>query len=318
MTAVTSAGKYVVTRPASRGAAFWRALVRHWPVYLGGVILPLVVYAVFIGFPVLSTMYLSLERWNGLEAQRVFVGLENWRALFQDPSFTLSLTNNVKWAIVSLLVPVGGGLLLAVFLSSGKVHFSSAFRALMFLPSTMSLVSIGVMFAVILNPVFGGLNEALRALGLGFLIREWLEDPNLVLYTLTGVFTWHYLGMAMIMFHAGISQVPVELYETAKIEGSGPFQTLWYVTIPMIKPVITVVTVLTVMISFRAFDIVMVMTRGGPFKQSNVLAYFMYLEAFQKYRFGYGAAIGVCILLLSSIFAAIYLSRIAGEAEYVS
>jgi ABC-type sugar transport system permease subunit len=122
----------------------------------------------------------------------------------------------------------------------------------------------------------------------------------------------------MIMFHAGISQVPLELYETAKIEGAGAFQTLWYVTIPMIRPVITVVTMLTVMLSFRAFDIVMVMTRGGPAKASNVLAYFMYLEAFQKYRFGYGAAIAVCILVLSSVFAVIYLSRIAGEAEYAS
>jgi multiple sugar transport system permease protein/raffinose/stachyose/melibiose transport system permease protein len=317
MTAITGAGKSVA-RPASRGAVIMREFARHWTIYLGGVIIPLAVYAVFIGFPVLSTMYLSLERWNGLGAERVFVGLENWRNLFQDPSFTLSLTNNLKWAIVSLVVPVGGGLLLAVFLSSGKIYFGSAFRALMFLPSTMSLVTIGVMFALILNPVFGGLNEALRALRLSFLIHGWLDEPNLVLYTLTGVFTWHYLGMAMIMFHAGISQVPTELYETARIEGSGPLQTLWYVTIPMIRPVITVVTMLTVMISFRAFDIVMVMTRGGPFKQSNVLAYFMYLEAFQKYRYGYGAAIGICILLLSSIFAAIYLSRIAGEAEYVS
>ncbi len=291
-------------------------LLRRWPVYLGGIVMPLAVYAVFMGYPAVKTVWLSFQSWDGLSAAPVFVGLENWRTLLKDPGFLLSLGNNLKWAAVALLVPVGLGLLLAAFLASGKVYLAGIMRALLFLPSTMSLVVIGLMFTLILNPVFGGLNTALTSLGLDFLVHDWLGEPGLVLYTLTGVFAWAYIGLPMFMFYGAIMQVPTELYEAARIEGANALQTLVNVTIPVIRPVIAVVALLTIIESFRAFDIVMVMTRGGPFKQSSVLAYQMYVESFLKYRFGYGAAIATCILLLSLIFYPFYLKGVAGEAEY--
>ena len=121
-----------------------------------------------------------------------------------------------------------------------------------------------------------------------------------------------------MLFHAGISEIPEELFEAARIEGASGPQIFWNVTLPLLKPVSIVVTMLTVINSIKAFDLVMVMTRGGPFNTTSVLGYFMYNETFWKYRFGYGASISVVILVLSSIFAAIYLRQIAGEAMYVS
>jgi multiple sugar transport system permease protein/raffinose/stachyose/melibiose transport system permease protein len=165
-----------------------------------------------------------------------------------------------------------------------------------------------------MNPVFGGLNEALRLIGLGALTQQWLTNPTLVMYSLICVFSWSYIGVSMMLFHAGISQIDPELYEMATLEGANFFQTLWMVTLPMLRPVMTVVVTLTVISSLKAFDLVLLMTKGGPYKMSNVLGYFMYTEAFHKYRFGYGAAISVIILLLSSVFAAVYLRNIAKGA----
>lgn len=301
-----------------RLSSLGRATKRHWFIYLGGIVLPLALYAIFIGYPILKTLYLSLAEWNGLDPEITMVGLDNYRTLLKDPIFKLSLVNNVKWAVVTLLFPVVMGLLLAVFLHSGKVYFTGPFRSTLFLPATMSLVTIGIMFALILNPVFGALNEGLRALGLGFLAHDWLGDPDTALYTLLAVFGWFYTGLPLMLFHAGISEIPQELFEAAKIEGANGLQVFWYVTLPLLRPVTIVVTMLTVITSLKAFDLVMVMTRGGPFNRTSVLGYFMYTESFWNYRFGYGAAISVVILLLSSVFAAIYLRNMAGEALDVS
>ena len=290
-----------------------RIALKHPFVFIFGIIFPLALYAIFIGYPLVNVTYLSLTSWDGIEMTKEFVGIENYTNLIQDPNFRLSLSNNFKWALVTLLFPVVIGLLLAVVLQSGKIFFSNGFRAIIFLPSTMPLVMVGIMFAMILNPVFGAMNKTLNALGLSFLIQDWLGDPKIALYTLIGVFSWSYIGLPMILYYAGISEIPQELFEAAQIEGANGFQVLRFVTFPMLLPVTTVVTMLTAINSLRAFDLVMIMTRGGPFRQTSVLGYFMYTETFWNYRFGYGAAISVAILLLSAIFTAIYLRSIAGE-----
>lgn len=296
----------------------WHDVRHHWFVYLGGIVLPLALYTVFIGYPLLNTIYLSLVEWNGLDPEWVFVGPGNYQALFKDPVFWLSLANNVKWAIMTLLFPVVLGLVLAAFLHTGRAYFPAGFRSLLFLPATMSLVTIGIMFALILNPIFGALNEALRLIGLGALAHDWLGDAKTALYTLIAVFGWSYTGLPLMLYHAGISEIPSELFEAATIEGASGIQSFWYVTLPMLRPVTTVVTMLTVINSLKVFDLVMVMTRGGPFNQTSVLGYMMYTETFWNYRFGYGAAVSVVILLLSSVFAAIYVRNVAGESLYVS
>jgi len=295
-----------------------RGFKQHTFIYITGIIIPLLLYFIFIGYPIFETIVLSFEEWNGLDMLRTPVGFENYRELVQDPIFSLSLINNLKWAIFTLLFPVVLGLLLAVFLNSGNVYFPSSFRVIIFIPVTMSLVTVGVMWRFLLAPTFGGFNLTLQKIGLGSLVQDWLGNPDIVLYTLIVIFGWAYTGMALMLFHAGIIEIPEELFDAAKIEGANGWQTFINVTFPLLKPVSIVVVMLTIINSIKAFDLVMVMTSGGPFNSTSVLGYFMYKATFWDYRYGYGAAISIVILVFSSIFAAIYLKRVSGEAMYVS
>lgn len=296
-------------------AAFLASDIRkHWFLYFSGVLIPLLAYIVFIGYPLIKSILISFCSWDGLGDQ-IFVGLKNYKNLFTDRDFLLCLKNNLFWAVFSIIVPVGGGLVLAVILKSKKLYLGSLFRVLFFVPCTASLAATGIIFSVILNPVFGGLNEALRSVGLGGLIQGWLDDPNVVMFTLLSIFSWNYMGMPMIMFHAGLSQIEPELYEMAEIEGANSFQKFIHITIPLLKSVFTVVVLLVIISSLKAFDLVTVMTKGGPGKDSDVLAYFMYTEVFHNYKFGYGASIGVVILLLSIVFAVMYIKNVAGRSS---
>jgi raffinose/stachyose/melibiose transport system permease protein len=282
---------------------------KHKLVFALGIVLPLILYFIFIGYPLLRTIQLSFFSWDGISAEKTFVGGSNFIELVTDSDFYLSLINNIKWAVLTILFPVVMGLILSVILHSGKIYCAGFFRAVIFLPSTMSLVMIGIMFSIILNPGFGALNNLFRSLHLDFLAREWLGDAKLALYTLIGVFSWHYIGLPMILYYSGIAAIPEELYESAKLEGSNSFNTLFRITIPLLRPVTAVVVILTVINSLKAFDLIMVMTRGGPYRQTSVLGYYMYTETFWNYRYGYGAAISVSILVLSSIFVYFYLKQ---------
>jgi raffinose/stachyose/melibiose transport system permease protein len=291
----------------------WHGFKEDWFKYLFGIIIPLILFCIFVGYPIIGTIQLSFFKWNGFSFEKEFVGLDNFKRLIADPNFVLSFVNNIKWFILTLIFPVFGGLVFAAILSSNRIYLTKLFLVLMLLPITLSMVTIGVMFGLILNPVFGALNLALGTIGLDFLQTDWL-GPNIALYTLIAVGSWSFIGMTTLMFHAAMTQVPEELYDTAKIEGANAVQTFRYVTLPMIRSVIAVVTILVAINSLRAFDLVLVMTRGGPFKKTNVLGYFMWNESFYKMRFGYGAAIGTSILLLSSLFIIFYIRNSAGEA----
>ena len=142
----------------------WNGFTQHTFIYISGIIIPLLLYVIFIGYPIVDTIILSFNEWNGLDIQRTPVGLENYRELLKDPIFSLSLINNLKWAILTLLFPVVLGLLLAVFLNSGNVYFPSFFRVILFIPVTMSLVTVGIMFRFLLTPTFGGFNLTLQKL----------------------------------------------------------------------------------------------------------------------------------------------------------
>jgi raffinose/stachyose/melibiose transport system permease protein len=269
----------------------------------------------FMGYPIAETLILSLYKWDGITPDKLFVGLRNYSEIFNDPFFIITLGNNVRWAILTLILPVGGGLLLAVALHSGKIYFPTFFRTLFFLSATMSLVTVGLMFALILNPAFGALNEGLKFLGLGILIQDWLGDPKIAIYTLILVFGWYYIGLPMILFYAGISEIPLDLYETATLEGASGWQSLRYITIPLLKPVTIVVTAQAVIQSLKAFDLVMTMTRGGPYNTTSVLGYYMYKQTFWTSHYGIGAATSTVILVLSSVFAILYMRQILGEAS---
>jgi raffinose/stachyose/melibiose transport system permease protein len=291
-----------------RGTLHWRNFRQDWLKFVFGIFLPLILFIIFIGYPMLNTIYLSLFDWNGITTTMKFIGFQNYIKLIHDSHLALSLTNNLLWFVLTLIFPLMGGLILGAILSSGRIYFTKVLMVLLLLPITFSMVTIGTMFGLITNPVFGALNQALASIGLGFIHPDWL-GPNLAIYTLIAVSSWSGLGMTTLMFNAAMGQVPDELYETAKMEGARPYQTFWYVTLPSIRPIIGIVTVLVAIGSLRAFDLVFVMTRGGPFRRTTVLGYMLFDEAFTKYHFGYGAAIGTVILLFAAVLMYFYIRQ---------
>ena len=286
---------------------------RHKFIWVFGLALPVVVYAVFVGFPIARTFYLSLTDWDGISPTQEFIGLANYQALIHDPAFWQSFKNSAIWTLLTIIIPVGGGFLLAAYLANQRPRIGDTARSVLFLPATISLVAVGLMFRLILNPVFGAMNALLSAVGLEELNRDWLGDPSINLYVLIMVFSWAYIGFPLVMFYAGIQQIPAELYENAELAGASALQTLRYVTIPLIRPVAGVVVVLAGLAAIRSFDQVLAMTRGGPYGTTTVLGYFMYSQTFLSYHYGYGAAISVVILLISGLFAFFYLRSLGRD-----
>ena len=291
---------------------------KHTFVFILGLVAPLTVFTVFAGYPILYNLFLSFTRWNGLSPNIQPVGLHNYIELSRDPRFTLSLGNTLKWTILSLLISLGLGLLLSIVLFLGKVYLPSLFRLLIFVPVTMSLVATGIMFSLILSPEFGLLDQSLRLLHLTRLSHFWLGDYRTALYVLIAIGAWGYAGIPLMLFHAGLSEIDAELLDAARLDGASDFQLARHIILPTLRPVFVIVALLSVIQSLRTFDLVATMTQGGPAGSTKVLGYFMYSETFWNNRFGYGAAISVIILVLSSGFAWTYLRSVANNALHIS
>ena len=280
---------------------------RHVFVTIFGIVVPIALFACFIGFPIAHTLYLSLFEWNGMAPTKTFVGLANYAYMLHDKYFYISLTNNLKWLAVSLAFPVVLGFLIAYAMRARVVYFPTLLRTAIFFPVTMSLIAVGLMFLLILNPIFGAFDTLLRAVGLGFLVREWFGDYHIAIYTLAVVGGWAFTGLPMIFYFAGIGDVPKETFDAARIEGAGHFRMMLRVALPQLRPVTAVVVMLTLFESLKAFDLIAVMTKGAPFGRTDVLGYLVYLESFRNSRFGYGATVSVAILVLSIAVAALLL-----------
>ena len=236
--------------------------------------------------------------------QRPSSGSRTIEYLLQTSYFYTALFNNVKWVAVTLVFPVCLGLAIAYGLRASRILPSpTLIRTVIFFPVTMSLISVGLMFLLILNPLFGAFDTLLQSIGLGGLVMEWFGDYRVALYTLTVVSGWAFTGMPMIFYFAGLGDVPKETFDAARIEGAGHLRMLTQVAVPQLRPVTAVVVMLTIFESLRAFDLIAVMTKGAPFGTTNVLGYLVYLESFWNSRFGYGATLSVAILAVSILLA---------------
>lgn len=278
---------------------------QHVFVTIFGVAVPLAVFIAFIGYPILYTFYLSFFEWNGMSPDMKFIGLGNYQQILNDKYVYIALVNNAKWLAVSLAFPVTLGFFIAYVMKAGLVYFPGLLRTIVFFPVTMSLIAVGLMFLLILNPVFGAFDTLLRSVGLGAFVFEWFGDYRIAIFTLAFISGWAFTGMPMIFYHAGIGDVPKETFEAARIEGAGHSRMIWNVALPQLRPVTGVVVMLTLFESLRAFDLIAVLTKGAPFGRTNVLGYLVYLESFWNSRFGYGAALSIVILVLAGLLAAL-------------
>lgn len=271
----------------------------------------LLIYAAFVLVPFGRTFWISFQTWDGITPS-AWAGLDNYRRVFTDPQVRETFTNALVLVGFYSLLPLALGLLLAALLSRMRVRGISAFRAVLFLPQVVALVAVGVVWRWILAPD-GPLNDGLRAVGLGSVARPWLGDFTWALPSVGLVGTWVMFGLAMVLLVAGVQKIPTSLYDAARVDGAGPVREFFVVTLPGLRNEIVVVLVLTTTTALRSFDLVYVMTGGGPGTSTSVPSYRLYTAAFQTGEAGLGAAIG--IVLAVAIFVVAFAITRLGESR---
>lgn len=268
-------------------------------------ILPaLLLYAIFFLYPTLSNLRYALTEWDGF-AQPKFVGIDNFtRAATNDDIFVKVLGNNVEFSLLVIIFQTGLSLLFAIFLLK-NTKASVALRTLYFFPTILSSVSIALVWMFIYEPNLGALNTLLRNFGFDSLALSWLGSETITLRAIAFTQVWFHTGQMMVVYIAGLQQIPRELYEAAEVDGASRWQQFRNVTWPMALPTTAVVMAYTTIQSFRAFDLIYTMTGGGPKNSTNILVTLIYQTAFGEYRFGYAASLSiylvVFILLLTSL-----------------
>jgi raffinose/stachyose/melibiose transport system permease protein len=264
----------------------------------------LVLYAGFVIVPMVLAGYYSLYDWNGLGPLTKFVGLGNYVRALGDPVFRAAVGHNAVIVVLSLVVQLPLSIALAMLLHR-RLRGRAVLRTVLFAPYVLSEVVSAVAWQLILQPA-GPADSLLDALGLGGLTQLWLADRTLVLYTLFVVLTWKYLGFGIILFLAGLQGVPIELLEAAKVDGASAWQRTRHVVLPLLGPTIRIWVFLSVIGALQLFDIVWIMTRGGPSNATMTMATFLVDRGFERSQFGYGSALAVLLFVVSFAFALLY------------
>ncbi len=265
----------------------------------------LIVFSVFVLWPLLNSFRYSFTNWNGFNPNYKFIGFDNFAKVFSDPNFFTAIINTAIWMVAALVLPTLLGLALALLLNTG-LRGAAIFKSIFYLPICLSAVIVGQIWIWIYQPDWGLLNTAIaRVFGLQSFTFAWLAEPSTALGSVILAWSWQQTGLAMVIFLAGLTSIPRDLLEAADIDGVNRWKQTLHIVLPMLRPATIVVIALSVINSLKGFDILYIMTGGGPFHSSNTLAFFMYEESFKKYRMGYGSAISVVlfVIALSIIFS---------------
>jgi raffinose/stachyose/melibiose transport system permease protein len=281
--------------------------MRHRPLTAWLLALPaLAVFAFYITWPLVHTVVLSAYSWSALNPARTFEGLGNYTELARDPVLRTALINNGLWIVLSLVLQLPPAMLLAVGIGSA-LRRHRILRTVYFSPLIIPAVAVGLIWTLFYDPNFGALNALLEALGLDAWTAGWLGDVRLATPCIIAVSCWRYTGFHMMILLAGLQAIPDDIYEAALIDGANAWRTFWAITLPLMKRVVLVDALLITVGSVKIFDLIWVMTGGGPNHASEVLATYMYRAAFSDDRMGYSAAIATVMLVLTLIATVIYL-----------
>lgn len=269
----------------------------------------LAVFSVFVIWPLLDSFRYSFTNWNGFNPNYKFVGLDNFAKIFTDPNFVTATVNTAIWMVAALLLPTLLGLALALLLNAG-LRGASIFKSIFYLPICLSAVIVGQIWIWIYQPDWGLLNNVVAFVTGGKFDFAWLAQPSTALGSVILAWSWQQTGLAMVIFLAGLTSIPRDLLEAADIDGVKRWKQIIHIVLPMLRPATVVVVALSVINSLKGFDILYIMTGGGPFQSSNTLAFFMYEESFRKYRMGYGSAIAVVLFLVALSIIFVYFRQL--------
>lgn len=266
----------------------------------------LLLYGFFFIYPFIVSIYYSLTDWDGAQPIKEFIGLANYRALLSDSLLWESLYHNLIWVVLGTAAPIAIGLLLGVLLWSGA-RGTTLFRTVYFLPFILSQVVVAIIWNWIYHPLWGPLNISLRAVGLDSLARGWLGDPAWALLAVIIVAVWAYFGFTFVVIIAGLQDVSKELVEAATLDGANPWQRFVHVIVPQLRHVLTMITAFTLIGGFNVFDIIFVMTQGGPGTATQVIGTYTYRKAFEQGDIGYGSALSMVMTVITLIASYIFI-----------
>ncbi|WP_394240392.1 carbohydrate ABC transporter permease [Vibrio astriarenae] len=264
----------------------------------------LIVFTVYVILPIFESISLSFYDWDGL-GEKTWIGLENYRELFDSEAFYTSLKNNFLWLVFFMLAPPIG-LAIALFLNQ-QVRGIRVVKSLFFFPFVISQVVVGLVFAWFYDPSFGLFNIMLTSFG--FEPVSILANETYVTYGIIAAGLWPQISYCMILYLTGLNNLDPEQLEAARLDGAKKLRMLWYIVLPQLRPATFIAIVVTVIGALRSFDLVATMTAGGPWGSSTVLAYQMYEESIFNYRMGYGAAVSVMLFLIMDVYIAYFLWR---------
>ena len=265
----------------------------------------LVLYVVFVVYPILDSLWLSLYDWDIIKSDKKFVGFLNYeRLLVSDPVFWIAFKNTILWTLLSSTIGPAISLMLALAFNSnlyGK-HF---FRSIFYMPGILASIAVATMWKWFYDPFFGLLNSVL--VSLGFEVIDWLGNESLAIYSSFVASLWQGVGFGMVLFLAGLQSIDKSQIDAAKIDGANRFQIIFKIILPSLKTTTVIVVVLSIIGSFKAFEHIYGLTGGGPSQSTQLLALWSYVKSFQMGLYGEGSAIGVILLLMTLVVVMPYL-----------
>ncbi|MDG1472449.1 MAG: sugar ABC transporter permease [Ascidiaceihabitans sp.] len=271
----------------------------------------MIMFTLYVVWPIGQSFYISMFKWDGLgpiSETGEYVGLAHYeRLLTRDKAFTVSLWNNAKWLVFYLLA-IPGGLFIALFLNQ-TVGGIRLYKSLFFFPFVISQIVVGLVFTWFYDPTFGLFNGIIGVFG--FNPVNVLGDPKLATYGIIAAGLWPQTAYCMILYLTGLNAVDPEQIEAARLDGAKGLKMLWFVILPQLRPAMFIAFVVTIIGALRSFDLISIMTNGGPFGSTRVLSFYMFEKSLSEYGFkmGYGAAIAVILFLIMLLFIGYFLFR---------
>ncbi|OHD81876.1 MAG: hypothetical protein A3J97_02125 [Spirochaetes bacterium RIFOXYC1_FULL_54_7] len=274
----------------------------------------LVVYLFFYVYPMFTGLYYSLTDWDGMAKQKIFIGFRNYLDIFRDQYTRTATMNSLIYTVVVTFLSNIIGLVLALMLER-RSNINNVFRSIFFVPAVLSPVVAAFIWKYMYSPQSGAINSLLRVAGLEILSRDWLGDPHLAMASVMLVPLWQWGGNVMIVFLAGLMNIPEEHHESAKIDGASYMQRLVHITLPGLRPAIIFNLIISTIGSFKTFDFIFILTYGGPGFTTEVLTLQIYKHALYTAKFGYGSAVAVMLTLLIVLFTIAELKLLTRNEE---
>ena len=262
------------------------------------VLIPFIFFLYILIVPLGTSVYYSLCKWKGVGTPK-FIWFDNYTRLWKDRNFWLVVVNTLRYSLYCTLGQVGLALIVSLLLTGKQLKLKAFHRAVIFFPVVMAPVVVGFVWKIIYNTNYGVLNTILRSLNLDSWIKPWLDDPNIIIYTVSVPVIWQYIGLYMVILLSAITSIPTEIYECAELDGADGIKRSWYITLPMIWDTLKIVIILVASGTMKIYDHIYVISGGGPGRSSMSMAVYAYQNTFEFTNFGYGSAIAVIILVIA-------------------